>query len=129
MVQPYNHTDHSKSMSRIGTLNMTHLCMELLMEVPSLFLSLNHVQDLPVLTSTRGALVVKLIIEAVLMERVATQEVEGGEGQPSTAEMTLHHLEDLGTGEEQCNYDSKHADVKWRFRVLTATHKCVLDQV
>ena len=42
------------------------------------------------------------------MERVATQEVEGGEGQPSTAEMTLHHLEDLGTGEEQCNYDSKN---------------------
>lgn len=74
--------------------------MELLMQVPSLFLSLNHVQDLPVLTSTRGALVVKLIIEAVLMERVTTQEVEGGEGQPSTAEMTLHHLEDLGTGEE-----------------------------
>ena len=52
-----------------------HLRVELLMKVPRLLLSLDHVQYLPVLTGTRRTLIVKLIVKATLMERVATEEV------------------------------------------------------
>ncbi len=40
----------------------------------------------------------KFVIQAILMEGVLTEEVDGREGQTTLAQAALHHLEHLGTG-------------------------------
>ena len=55
-------------------------------------------QHSPVVPGTDGALILKLVVQAALVEGVLAEEVDGGEGEATLAQTALHYLEDLGTG-------------------------------
>ena len=74
-----------------------YLSGEVVVEVPFLVLHAQHVHDLAVLGHAGGALglAVGVALEAVLVERVAAQEVHRGQLQRTAAHVTLGLLEDL----------------------------------
>lgn len=78
---------------------MWYLSVEMIVQVSLLVLSTQHVHNLSVLRSTRGALCLALSVtlKAVLVKRVTTQEVYRGELQWAVAHAALGLLEDLGT--------------------------------
>ena len=60
-----------------------------------------HTHITPVVSCTNGTLLFKLIIQAILVEGVLTQEVDSRQGEATLALTTLHYLEDLGTEKEE----------------------------
>lgn len=69
------------------------------MEVSFLFLGPDHIHDLPVLREAGGAVSItfRITLEAMLVEGVAAQEVDGGQLQGTVADAAFGLLENLWT--------------------------------
>lgn len=87
-------------MNEMGSWFMyCYLSVEVIVQVSFLVLCTQHVHDFAVLWCARWAFRLTLCVafEAVLVEGVAAQEVNGGQLQRAVAHVTLGLLEYLGT--------------------------------
>lgn len=73
--------------------------LELIVEVVFLFLGPDHIHDLPVLREAGGAVSItfRVTLKAVLVERVSTEKVDGGQLQGTVTDAALGLLENLRT--------------------------------
>lgn len=93
----------------------------MVVQVSFLVLGAQHVHHLAVLRGAGGTLCVALCVavKAVLVERVAAQEVDGGQLQGTVAHAALGLLEDLCTFKEVCE---RSVNIRYQFEYSVWSH-------
>lgn len=79
--------------------SLSHLVLELIMEISFLFLGSDHIHDLSVFRETGGAVGITFWVtfKAVLVKGVATEKVDWGQLQGTITDAALGLLENLRT--------------------------------